>query len=190
MVDKLMVLVEAYRAAETAGTSTRTISHAGWHPGARLGANTPDGELLAYNDSGDEASCVLRAGQRTLCNVHVGGHGRDFTERPYTVWSVSPGLTGALAPHAVKLELIGDDETAIPADVVAHTFAVETAFGLPSERRLSELRATGTASKHDEVTAVWEVIDEAREKLRELTVRVYDNTDTVLYEGPALTGDK
>ncbi|MEV7548364.1 hypothetical protein AB0N89_01910 [Amycolatopsis sp. NPDC089917] len=162
---ELTAFAELYRAAETAG-SPEAVSHAGWHAGARLRAGSADGRLLAYKDSGVEAECVFREGERTLFHIMSTGYGRDTTERGFAVWSERPGALGAIAPGVTRLEVTDAEGAVIRADIVAHTFAVDVDLG-PEPRTV------------DEVFAPWEP--------PEVTVRVYGEGDTLRYEGPLLT---
>lgn len=190
MVAELTAFAEAYRAAEVEGSPTQAVSFAGWHAGARTRPNTATGNLLVHNDSGAEAQCSFREGQDPLFGITRAGNVRDFTQRPFAVWSVTPDLSGALAPHAARLELISANGAAIEADVVAGTFALESDLDLASVRRLNERLEAGTATMDDKMAAVFEGGDEAVEKMRHLTVRVYDSAEALLYDGPALIDDE
>ncbi|MFC3454377.1 hypothetical protein [Amycolatopsis speibonae] len=158
-------MTELYRAAEIEG-STAAVSHAGWHAGARLWAGTANGRLLAYNDSGVEAECIFREGERTLFNIMSTGYGNDVTERGFAVWSSRPGALGAIDSGVSRLEVTDADGIVVRADIVAHTFAVDVDLG-PAPRTV------------DEVFAPWEP--------PELTVRVYGEGNTLRYEGLLLT---
>ncbi|MBB5849964.1 hypothetical protein ACFQ05_22445 [Amycolatopsis umgeniensis] len=160
----MTAFTELYRAAESAGTA-KTVSHAGWHAGARLGPDTASGRLLAFNESGVEAECIFREGDRTLFNIMSTGYGNDTTERGFAVWSSRPGVLGAIDAGVTRLEVADADGVVYPADIVAHTFAVDVDLG-PAPRTV------------DEVFAPWDP--------PELTVRVYGEGDTVRYEGPLL----
>ncbi|WP_244162550.1 hypothetical protein [Amycolatopsis regifaucium] len=163
-IAELTALTELYRAAEAAG-SGEAVSHEGWHTGARIGTSAANGRLLAYHDSGPEAECVFRAGERTLFNIMSGGYGNDTTERGFAVWSSRPGVLGAVDSGVSRLEVTDADGVVVPAEIVAHTFAVEVDLG-PEPRTI------------DEVFAQWEP--------PELTVRVYGEGDVLRYEGPLL----
>ena len=163
-VAELTELAELYRSAEAEG-SAEAVSHAGWHAGALLGTSTANGRLLAYKDSGPEAECVFRAGERTLFNIMSGGYGSDTGERGFAVWSSRPGVLGAVDAGVSRLEVADADGAVVPADIVAHTFAVDVDLG-PAPQTV------------DEVFAPWEP--------PELTVRVYGEGDVLRYEGPLL----
>ncbi|WP_245193213.1 hypothetical protein [Amycolatopsis alba] len=158
-------MTELYRSAEIAG-STEAVTHAGWHPGARLRAGTANGRLLAYHDSGVEAECIFREGERTLFNIMSTGYGRDTTESGFAVWSSRPGVLGAIDTGVSRVEVADADGVVVQADIVDHTFAVDVDLG-PEPRTV------------DEVFAPWDP--------PELTVRVYAEGDTLRYEGPLLT---
>jgi hypothetical protein len=130
-----------------------------------------------------------RIGPRSF-GITRAGNERDFTQRPFAVWSVTPDLSGALAPYAARLELISENGTVVEADVVAGTFALESDLDLASVRRLNERLAAETATMDDKLAAVFEGGDEAVEKMRHLTVRVYDSAEALLYDGPALIDDE
>ncbi len=164
-IEELTAFTELYRAAETEG-SAEAVSHAGWHAGARLGPDTASGRLLAYNESGVEAECVFREGERTLFNIMSTGYGNDTTERGFAVWSSRPGVLGAIDVGVTRLEVADTDGMVVPADIVAHTFAVDVDLG-PAPQTV------------DEVFAPWEP--------PELTVRVYGEGDRLRYEGPLLS---
>ncbi|WP_433654221.1 hypothetical protein ACQPW1_26395 [Nocardia sp. CA-128927] len=183
---EIRAFAEAYQAAEANGLPVETISHAGWHPGARIGAHTAVAHsiLLAYNDSGNGAMLIFEDGY--LDSFVGGGLGSDFTARPFAVKTViESGLCGVLAPGAEKLEVISENGTVFAADVVAHTFAVTV--DLPGERRLNQLRRA-YAAPDDEVPFVFESDNrgENYETMDRFSVRVYDNDDVLLYTGPVL----
>ncbi|MFG1797955.1 hypothetical protein [Nocardia sp. NPDC049149] len=184
---ELDTLARAYRTAEIYGLSTQSVTYAGWHVGARTGTGTPEGALMVYAESGDEAVFDFRPGQRAQVREIIrAGSRRDFSMRPYTIRRISPGLLGSLAPQAARLDVITRDGTVIPATVVARTFAVDLPLELPSQPRLTALRAAATASNDAELAAMIAVETEVYEQLRDFTVRVYDSADALLYEGPAL----
>ncbi|WP_409492094.1 hypothetical protein [Amycolatopsis sp. cmx-11-12] len=162
---ELTAFTELYRSAEVAG-SEEAVSHAGWHAGARLGTSTASGRLLAYNDSGVEAECVFREGDQPLFNIMSHGYGADTAERGFAVWSSRPGVLGAVDTGVRRLEVADADGVVIPADIVAHTFAVDVDLG-------------STPQTVDEVFAPWDP--------PELTVRVYGEDDALRYEGPLLS---
>ncbi|RSN60804.1 hypothetical protein DMH01_16160 [Amycolatopsis sp. WAC 04182] len=162
---ELTALCELYRSAEIAG-ATEAVSHARWHTGARIGTSTADGRMLAYHDSGVEAECVFREGERTLFNIMSTGYGSDTGERGFAVWSRRPGVLGAIDTGVTRLEVTDADGDVVRAAIVAHTFAVDVDLG-PVPRTV------------DEVFAPWES--------PELTVRVYGEGDALRYEGPLLT---
>lgn len=183
---EIRVFAEAYQMAEANGLPVHAISHAGWHPGARIGAHTAvaNSILLAYHDSGDGAVLIFEGGH--LDSFASGGLGSDFTDRPFTVdMVIESGLCGVLAPDAEKLEVISENGTVFTADVVAHTYAVT--IDLPSERRLSQLRRA-YAAPDDEVPFVFESDDrgESYETLDRFSARVYDRDHALLYTGPVL----
>ncbi|WP_410658834.1 hypothetical protein [Amycolatopsis sp. lyj-112] len=161
LVAELTDFVEVYQAA-----TGPEVSHEGWHAGARLWPGTEKGRLLVYHDSGIEAECHFREGERTLFNIMHSGYGVDTAERGFGVWSKRPGVLGAVAAGVSRLEVTGADGAVVPADIVGHTFAVDVDLG-PEPRTV------------DEVFAPWEP--------PELTVRVYAEGDVVRYEGPFLT---
>lgn len=161
---ELTAFTELYRSAEVAG-SAEAVSHAGWHAGARLGTSTASGRLLAYNDSGVEAECVFREGDHPLFNIMSRGYGADTAERGFGVWSSRPGVLGAVDTGVRRLEVADADGVVVPADIVAHTFAVDVDLG-------------PTPQTVDEVFAPWDP--------PELTVRVYGEDDALRYEGPLL----
>ncbi|MFI6041453.1 hypothetical protein ACIA8C_07445 [Nocardia sp. NPDC051321] len=183
---EIRTLAEAYQMAEANGLPVQAISHAGWHPGARVGAHTAvaNSILLAYHDSGDGAVLIFEEGH--LDSFAGGGLGGDFADRPFTVNTViESGLCGVLAPEAGKLEVISENGTVFAADVVAHTYAVT--IDLPSERRLSQLRRA-YAAPEDEVPFMFESDDrgENYETLDRFSARVYDRDNALLYTGPVL----
>ncbi|SDW67531.1 hypothetical protein SAMN05421504_1011221 [Amycolatopsis xylanica] len=159
-VEELTEFGELYRAS-------RAVSHRGWHAGAELGDRDGDGTMLAYHDSGDEAEYVFRAGERPLFNIMNGGHGSPPDRYGYRVWTLRPGVAGSVGPRVGRLEVAGTDGEAVAADIVAHTFAVNIDIG-PRPRTMDEIFE-------------W--------RAPELTVRVFDKGDAVLYEGPLLTED-
>ncbi|EME55907.1 hypothetical protein [Amycolatopsis decaplanina] len=161
----MTTLSELYRSAEVAG-SAEAVSHAGWHAGARIGTSTANGRMLAYNDSGVEAECIFREGERTLFNIMSGGYGNDTSERGFAVWSRRPGVLGAIDTGVCRLEVADAEGVVVQAAIVAHTFAVDVDLG-PVPQTI------------DEVFAPWEP--------PELTVRVYGEGDALRYEGPLLT---
>ncbi|MFJ8915470.1 hypothetical protein [Amycolatopsis sp. NPDC102389] len=161
----MTALSELYRSAEAAG-STEQVSQAGWHTGARIGTSTGNGRMLAYHDSGVEAECVFRAGERTLFNIMSTGYGSDTGERGFAVWSSRPGALGAIDEGVTRMEVADADGVAVEAAIVAHTFAVDVDLG-PAPQTV------------DEVFAPWEP--------PVLTVRVYGEGDALRYEGPLLT---
>ncbi|MEU7143729.1 hypothetical protein ABZ942_30105 [Nocardia sp. NPDC046473] len=182
----IRTFAEAYQMAEANGVPVQDISHAGWRPGARIGAHTAVAHsiLLAYHDSGGGAMLIFEEGH--LDSFACGGLDSDLTERPFAVKSViESGLCGVLAPEAVKLEVISENGTIFPADVVAHTFAVT--IDLPSERRLNQLRRA-YAAPDEEVPFVFDSDDrgENYETLDRFSARVYDRDDVLLYTGPVL----
>lgn len=181
VIAELEAFAEAYRAAEIAGTPVAEVAYAGWRPGARFGVGEARGELLARDESGTDAVCVFREGKQTLFQICSAGWQPDFTERPYSLIGVHPGITGALAPAAARLELIGPDGAAYPADVLNGTFAVDLKLS-----RTEELPET--APDEERIDAVWAAGDEAREALREYLVRIHDGAGAVLYQGPVLYG--
>jgi hypothetical protein len=178
--DELRAFADAYRAAEARGLPVESVSHVGWHAGARVGAGTANGRLLAYHDSGDEAECVFRAGQRTLFNIMRGGNRRPGETRPFSLWDVTPGICGTLVPDVVGVQVIGEDGTAFAADIVAHTFAADIEL-VPPPAELPE-----SASIDERIDAVWEHHRQAYEKARKLGIRVHDTAGTVIYEGPLI----
>jgi len=163
-IAELTALSDLYRSAESGG-SAEAVSHAGWHTGARLWPGSANGRLLAYNDSGVEAECIFREGEKTLFNIMSTGYGNDTTERGFAVWSSRPGALGAIDPGVTRLEVADAEGAVVQADIVAHTFAVDVDLG-PAPRTI------------DEVFAPWEP--------PELTVRVYGEGDALRYEGPLL----
>lgn len=177
---------ESYQMAEANALPVQAISHAGWHPGARIGAHTAiaNSILLAYHDSGDGAVLIFEEGH--LDSFASGGLGGDFADRPFTVdMVIESGLCGVLAPEAAKLEVISENGTVFAADVVARTYAVT--IDLPSERRLGQLRRA-YAAPDDEVPFVFESDDrgENYETLDRFSARVYDRDNALLYTGPVL----
>ncbi|UMP04745.1 hypothetical protein [Amycolatopsis sp. EV170708-02-1] len=164
-IAELTALSELYRSAEIAG-SAEQVSHEGWHAGARIGTSTGDGRMVAYKDSGVEAECVFREGERTLFNIMSTGYGSDTAERGFAVWSARPGALGAIDPGVTRLEVADADGVVVQAAIVARTFAVDVDLG-PVPQTV------------DEVFAPWEP--------PELTVRVYGEGDALRYEGPLLT---
>ncbi|WP_405164089.1 hypothetical protein OG203_02930 [Nocardia sp. NBC_01499] len=184
---QVRAFAEAYQAAEVNGLPVQSISHAGWHPGARIGAHTAveHSVLLAYHDSGSGAMLIFQEGH--LDSFVGGGLSSDFTAHPFAVNTViETGLCGVLAPGAARLEVISENGTVFPADVVAHTFAVT--IDLPSERRLNQLRRAYEAPD-DEWPMVFDsdLRGKNYETLDHFTARVYDGNDTLLYSGPVLT---
>ncbi len=159
---ELTAFAELYSQAEQTG-SAEAVSHAGWHAGARLRPGTANGRLLAYHDSGVEAECLFREGERTLFNIMSGGYQADTAERGFGMWSSRPGVLGAIEPGVSRLEVADADGVVIAADIVAHTFAVDVDLG-PEPQTV------------DEVFAPWDP--------PELTVRVYGEGDTLRFEGP------
>lgn len=176
---EMRIFAAAYRAAEIAGTPVEEVSHAGWRAGARFGAGADRGEVMIRNESGVDGTCVFRGEQDTLFTILSTGFGGDFTERPYAIMSRAPAVTGTLAPGAARLELVTEDGTVHPAHVAAGTFAVDL--------DLSRTRVDGTAPVEDKMDAIWAGSAEATERLRACTVRVFDGSGALLYEGPAIT---
>ncbi|MFC9434231.1 hypothetical protein [Nocardia sp. NPDC057030] len=183
---EIRAFAEAYQAAEVNGVPVQSISHAGWRPGARIGAHTAVAQsvLLARHETGDGATLIFEEGH--LDSFACGGLGGDFTARPFAIKTViDSGLCGVLAPGAAKLELISENGTIFPADVVAHTFAVT--IDLPSERRLNQLRRA-YATPDDQMPLVFESDGrgENDETLDHFTVRVYGGNHALMYTGPVL----
>ncbi|MBP2473246.1 hypothetical protein JOF53_002118 [Crossiella equi] len=179
LVAELEVFAQAYLDVEAAGGDVRAVRHAGWRPGARTG-----GILLAHKDTGPEALCHCHPGRRTLFSIMRRGWGRNFDERPFHVWNDRPELAGALAPGVVRVELVGPDRAVRVADVVDGTFAVAHELDLPAERALAAKEAAGTATREDRVDAVFHGADQVWEALREFSIRLYDESGTVVYDGP------
>ncbi|MGW4842100.1 hypothetical protein [Nocardia brasiliensis] len=189
----LQTFADAYRAAELNGAPVLQVSHSGWHPGARIAPGTTEGRLLAYHDSGDEADFVFREGELALFSITTaGGHREDFSLRPFAIrWVMPAGLCGAVAPGVTRVEVRDRDGTAVPVDLVAHTFAATTDLELPYLRTMNRLRAAGARS--DEILDVLFRSDRRGEEYaatQHLTIRVYGADDAPLYTGPVFTDDR
>ncbi|MFF3223417.1 hypothetical protein ACFYV7_11535 [Nocardia suismassiliense] len=181
----------AYRDAEVSSRPVLSVSHAGWHPGARIGARTAGGSLLAYNDSGHAAELLFDESPQPIGNIWGDGFRGNFIRRPFSIVNVRQhGVSGEIAEGAEKLELISQDGTVFDADIVARTFGVTIDLDLPYERQMGELREAGAST--DEILDVLfgsDTGEQQRAATRHLTVRVYDGNDTVLHEGPVFEDD-
>ncbi|QIS08192.1 hypothetical protein [Nocardia arthritidis] len=183
--------VEVYRAAEANGPSAQPVSHAGWHPAARIMTSTAEGSVLVYHDSGDEGELRFGRDTRPMGTIMEGGFRRDFTRCPFAVVSVRPhGVLGVLASDVERLDVITADGATSCADIVAGTFAVTIDLDLPYERTIRRLRDVG-ASEAEMVDVLFgsDTRAEERAATRHLAVRAYDAKDALLYEGPVLGTD-
>ncbi|MCK2244189.1 MULTISPECIES: hypothetical protein [unclassified Crossiella] len=188
---ELQAFTQAYLAAEAEGRPVAAVTHEGWRPGARCGARGTEGVLLANHDSGWAGMAVFRRDRETpQHNLLSRGWNPDFTHRPYSVEWTHPGFAGILAPDMARLDLITPDGTVLPAQIAAGSYAVSVTLDVPSERRLDELRAAGPVTIDEELDAVWASSREANDQLREYTIRVYDSTGGLRYDGPALPADR
>ncbi|MFI5780921.1 hypothetical protein [Nocardia sp. NPDC051570] len=186
--EEISSFVAAYQYAEFNGLPVQAVSHAGWHPGPRIGAHTAVAHsiVLAYHDSGDGAVLFFREGHLDSYLHTPGGLHSDFSARPFEVkFVIESGVCGALAPGVEMVEVISENGTVFTADVVAQTFAAT--IDLPSERRLNLLRESD-ASPDDRapVTPNNDSRGDDYETMHHFTVRVYDDAGAVLYAGPAL----
>ncbi|MFC0435546.1 hypothetical protein [Kutzneria buriramensis] len=170
--DQQVAELEAFAAAYRAAAAG--VSYSGWHAGARTAGN----RLLAYHDSGAEAEVVFRPGERPLFNIMQNGHRRPDDDRPFTVWSVTPAICGTVEPGVRRLEVISGTGAVVPADIVAHTFAVDLQLAPPPV-------LPDTASIDDRLDEVWGLNGQAHELARRLTARVHGD-DGLLYEGSLL----
>ncbi|MFD5089493.1 hypothetical protein ACFWMR_02750 [Amycolatopsis thailandensis] len=165
----------------------------GWHPGARVGATADRGALLAYNDDGADGICNLESGLGMWLNLDLGGHDRDFTQRPYSVWRWRPAangdtawLLGALAPEAARLELVCDDGTVAEADIVDGTYAAELAVDMVSLRDANGRLSVHEAGSEESRAEFERVLVDGRREMTRLKVRVYDSAGAVLYDDAAI----
>ncbi|RKT53664.1 hypothetical protein [Saccharothrix australiensis] len=168
----------------------------GWHPGARIGATAARGALAAYHDSGAAGICVLQDGRGVWLNTQSAERSWDFARRPYAVWQWTPSyngqptwLIGALAPGAARVELVREDGGVGRADVVDRTFAVEMEIDMVTLRD-AKARLEATESTSAEGRAEFEkLLSESRAEMSKVRVRVYDDADALLYDGPSISSD-
>ena len=182
-IQALKTFADVYRAAEAQGLPAETVSYRGWHAGARVGAGTDSGAVLAYRRSGTEAECVFHPGREPQFNIMTNGWRRPGETRPFTVCRVDHGIYGTFVPGVGRLDVLREDGEVVPAQIVAHTFAVDLHV-IPPAEELPE-----SAGVDERITHGWAHLAAAREAARPLRVRVFDTGGAVLHEGPLLAED-
>ncbi|ONF74993.1 hypothetical protein AVR91_0200260 [Amycolatopsis keratiniphila subsp. keratiniphila] len=94
-------------------------------------------------------------------------------------------MLGALAPEAVRLELIAG-HTVAEADVVEGTFAAEIVVDMVSLRDARGRLEAHEAASEESRAEFEKILADGRREIEQVKVRVYDSAGTVLYDGAAV----